>query len=149
MKLKENIYNHYLQVINDRISSVKQLLSDLKETGSNETKSTAGDKHETALAMIQIEQANTLAQLQDLLEKKSALEKINPLLSAPKVVIGSLIKTSRGYLYMSIALGKATINDIIITTVSPKSPLGLKLMGLTVGDVAEINCNIYCIENIQ
>jgi hypothetical protein len=43
---------------------LQQVLADLKESGANETKSTAGDKHETALAMLQIEQANTRGQLQ-------------------------------------------------------------------------------------
>ena len=34
---------------------LQQVLNDLKESGVNETKSKAGDKHETTLAMLQIE----------------------------------------------------------------------------------------------
>jgi hypothetical protein len=64
MTLKQKIYNYYLQVINDKVYMLQQVLADLKESGANETKSTAGDKHETALAMLQIEQANTRGQLQ-------------------------------------------------------------------------------------
>jgi hypothetical protein len=64
MTLKQKIYNYYLQLINDKVHLLQQVLADLKESGSNETKSTAGDKHETALAMLQIEQANTRGQLQ-------------------------------------------------------------------------------------
>ena len=48
MKLKQKIYNHYLQVIHDKVAMLQNILTDLKESGSNETKSTAGDKHETA-----------------------------------------------------------------------------------------------------
>ena len=59
MTLKQKIYNHYLGVINDKIKLLQQVLADLKESSSNETKSTAGDKHETTLAMLQIEQAPT------------------------------------------------------------------------------------------
>lgn len=149
MTLKQKIYNHYLQVINDKIKLLQKVLADLKESGSNETKSTAGDKHETALAMLQIEQANTRGQLNDVFDKKASLEKINPALSAAKIVNGSLIKTDRGYLFMSIALGKATINGIIVTALSPQSPLGIKLMGLMAGNVAEINNNKYVIESIE
>jgi hypothetical protein len=124
-------------------------LADLKESGSNETKSTAGDKHEIALAMLQIEQANAGAQLQDVLQKKAALEKIDPALSSSKIVNGSLVKTDKGYLFISIALGKATIDGNPVIALSPQSPLGEKLVGLSARDVAEINNNKYVIERIE
>lgn len=149
MTLKQKIYSHYLTVINDKIKLLQQVLVDLKESGTNETKSTAGDKHETALAMLQIEQANIRAQLNDVLEKKAALEKINPALSATKIVNGSLIKTNYGYLFISIALGKATIDGITVTALSPQSPLGTKLMGLAVTGNAVINTTHYIIEKIE
>lgn len=148
MTLKEKIHHHFLGLINDKINQVQQVLADLKETGANETKSTAGDKHETALAMIQIEQANNRAHLNELLEQKAALEKVNPALSAGKIVNGSLVKTDRGWLYISIALGKAIVEAVPIISLSAKSPLGIKLLGLTVGDTAEINNNKYLIEEI-
>ena len=128
---------------------LQQVLADLKESGANETKSTAGDKHETALAMLQIEQANARGQLQELLSQKAALEKIDPAIVAPVVVNGSLIKTSRGYLYMSIALGKAMIGDIAVIALSPQSPLGKKLMGLKKGETVVMNNTDYTIEVIE
>jgi len=127
----------------------QQVLADLKESGTNETKSTAGDKHETALAMLQIEQANIRGQLKDVLEKKGVLEKINPGLVTVKIVPGSLIKTDKGYMYMSIALSKITIEGISVIPLSPQSPLGTQLMGLSKGEVAEINNNRYIIESIE
>ena len=124
-------------------------MADLKESGANQTKSTAGDKHETALAMLQIEQANTSGQLKDVLDKKTLLEKINPALSVAKIVNGSLIKTDRGYLFMSIALGKTIVEGITVIALSSQSPLGAQLMGLSVGDVAEINNNKYIIKSTE
>ncbi len=149
MTLKQKIYNCYLQVINDKMQMLQQVLADLKESGSNETKSTAGDKHETALAMLQIEQANTRAQLQEVIAQKDVLEKINPSLTAIKIVPGSLIKTNRGYFFLSVALGKAVVDGVVVIALSPQSPLGTKLMGLTAGDSAEINNNKYFIESIE
>ena len=149
MTLKQKIYNHYLQVINDKIKLLQKVLADLKESGSNETKSTAGDKHETALAMLQIEQANIRGQLKDVTDKKTAFIKINPLLTPPTIVNGSLIKTNRGYLFMSVALGKATIDGVAVTALSPQSPLGIKLLGLSVTDIAEINNIQYVIAKIE
>jgi len=149
MNLKQKIYNHYLQVINEKVTMLQKILNDLKESGTNETKSTAGDKHETALAMLQIEQANTRAQLRDVLAQKAALEKIDPTLTIPIIVNGSLMKTNRGYLFMSIAMGKAVIDSNAVIALSPQSPLGQKLMGLKTGDSAAINDVEYIIELIE
>jgi len=149
MTLKQKIYNHYLHLIDEKVNMLQLVLTDLKESGTNETKSTAGDKHETALAMLQIEQANKRVQLQEVLTQKAALEKINPILSASMIVNGSLIKTNRGYLFISIALGKAVIDNNAIIALSPQSPLGQKLMGLKTGDVALINEMKYSIEEIE
>ncbi len=136
-------------MINEKIVMLQQVLADLKESGSNETKSTAGDKHETALAMLQIEQANTRVQLNEWLLQKAAYEKIDPTLGAPMIVNGSLIKTNRGYLFMSIGLGKAVIDHINVIALSPQSPLGQKLMGLKKGEVTRMNNIEYVIESIE
>ena len=149
MNLKHKILDHYLQVINDKVGMLQKVLTDLKESGSIETKSTAGDKHETALAMLQIEQANVRGQLQEALIKKAALEKINPNVSATVIVNGSLIKTNKGYLWVSVALDKAVIENIPVIALSPQSPLGQKLMGLKEGEIASINSIEYKIENIE
>ena len=128
---------------------LQKILNDLKESGANETKSTAGDKHETALAMLQIEQANTRGQMQEVLLQKAALEKIDSTVSAQMIVNGSLIKTNRGYFFMSTALGKAMVENITVMALSPQSPLGQKLMGLKAGDTAAINDIDYVIESIE
>ena len=149
MTFKQKIYNHYLNLVNEKLQMIQEVLADLKESGANETKSTAGDKHETALAMLQIEQANKRDQLKEIQLQKAALEKIDPAIIAPIVVNGSLVKTNKGYLFVSIAMGKALIEDAVVIALSPQSPLGMKLMGLKSGDVAEVNNNRYIIENIE
>lgn len=149
MTLKQKINKHYFQIIEDKIEMLQQLLADLKESGSNETKSTAGDKHETALAMLQIEQANKRTQLKDALFQKSIFEKINTGIGTQKIAVGSLIKTNQGYFYLSIALGKALINEIVVIALSPQSPLGQKMLGLNIGDVITVNDTVYSIDTIE
>ncbi len=149
MTFKEKIYQHYLQSINDKITMLQQVLADLKESASNETKSTAGDKHETALAMLQIEQANKRDQLKAMELQKVELEKINPNIAATVIVNGSLIKTNHGYLYLSIALGKSIINNTTVIALSPQSPLGSLLKGKVVGEEMTINNTVYTIESIE
>ncbi len=146
MTFKEKVHTHFMQVINKKIEHLQQTLADLKESGSNETKSTAGDKHETALAMLQIEQANTRAQLKEIQEQKAVLEKINPLLTPAAVVNGSLIKTNKGYLFLSVALGKALVDGIIVTALSAHSPLGMQLLHKQTTQAVTVNGNQYIVE---
>ena len=149
MTLKQKIYNHYLQLVNDKINQLQKVLVDLKESGANETKSTAGDKHETALAMLQIEQANVRSQLKEVQQQLAALQKINPVLSPAIIVNGSLIKTDKGYLFISIAGGKATIEELVVMAISPQSPLGQLLLQVKDEHVVNINSTSYTIESIE
>ena len=149
MHIKQQIHTHYIDVINRKILMLQQTLADLKESGSNETKSTAGDKHETALAMLQIEQANTRAQLNDALEQRSALIIINPDIITKKVLPGSYVKTNKGNFYISVALGKLVIDGETVMAISPQSPLGAKLMGSCVNESVTINAHTYLVESIE
>jgi hypothetical protein len=85
---KKDVYLHYFNIASSKVTQLQQTLADLKESGANETKSTAGDKHETALAMLQIEQANKRAQLQEALEQKAAIEKLEKITNITKIVQG-------------------------------------------------------------
>lgn len=134
--------------MDDKINGLQNTLHELSESAKDETKSTAGDKHETALAMLQIEQENTRIKLQEATEQKAQLEKINIELKSSVIIRGSLIKTDKGYFFLSVALGKSRIDDIPVIAISPQSPLGAKLIGLKENDTAEINGIIYTVESI-
>jgi transcription elongation GreA/GreB family factor len=149
MTLKQKIHNQYLTIINEKISLLQNVLADLKESGANETKSTAGDKHETALAMLQIEQASKRTQLNELVQQLAVLQKINPAFSSTIILNGSLVKTNNGYFYISTSLGKLNIDDVMVMAVSPQSPLAKKIMGLVVGQSIDINNHTYIIEEIS
>jgi transcription elongation GreA/GreB family factor len=148
MEFKQKVYEHYTLLLHEKISSLLQVLGDLKQSGANETKSTAGDKHETALAMLQIEQANKRIQLEELQSQKAVMNKIDPAVRAVQVVNGSLIKTDKGYFFMSVALGKAVIDGINIIALSSQSPLGKNLLGLKKGAVVSFNQTQYLVEEI-
>ena len=149
MHIKQQIHSHYIDVINSKVLMLQQTLADLKESGSNETKSTAGDKHETALAMLQIKQANTRGQLEEALQQRSVLTAINPDINTIKILQGSYVKTNKGNFYISVALGKLIINGETVMAISPQSPLGAKLMGCCVDDTVTINTHNYLVESIE
>ena len=148
MSFKEKIYKTYLRILEDKIQSFHNTLNELRESGINETKSTVGDKYETALAMLHIEQENTNQQLTEAVKQKVLLSKIDPAVSTSKIINGSLIKTNKGFFFLSVALGKTIVDDITVIALSPHSPLGQKLIGLKVNDTTEINGTRYVIENV-
>jgi transcription elongation GreA/GreB family factor len=148
MTFKQKIYNQFRQMLETKISGLQQQLNDLKESTANETKSTAGDKYETARAMLQIEQDNTRRQLQEAMEQQSIFTAIDISISSNEISRGSLVKTNKGYLFISIALGKIIVDGITVIALSPQSPLGRQLMSLRTNDTTAINNISYTIEKI-
>ncbi|MBC7935047.1 MAG: hypothetical protein H7Y86_06775 [Rhizobacter sp.] len=148
MQLKQKVYHHYQQLLEDKISALQLVLDDLKESGASETKSTAGDKHETALAMVQIEQANKRAQMQELLSQKAILNKIDPAINTITIVTGSLVKSTSNYFFISVALGKSIVEGQNVIALSAQSPLGKILMGLKKGEGITFNQTQYIVEEI-
>jgi len=149
MTFKQKIYTQFRQMLETKINGLQQQLNDLKESTANETKSTAGDKYETARAMLQIEQDNTRRQLQEALEQQSIFTAIDISINSNEIIRGSLVKTNKGYLFISVALGKIIVDGITIIALSPQSPLGKQLMSLRVNDITTINNIAYTIDDIQ
>jgi len=149
MPLKAIVFEKCLQLAHDRIKLIEKVLDDLKESGMNETKSTAGDKHETALAMIQIEQESKRRQLKEALNQYDKLKRIDITATHSFIAIGSLVKTNKAYFFISQPLGKIPVDNETVIAISPQSPLGIKLMGLVKNDSAELNGITYTIEMIE
>ncbi len=149
MKLKENVYRLCVGIVQTKISLLQQQLHDLTSSAGNETKRTAGDKHETALAMLQIEQENNSRQLQDALQQKAILEKIDPTLQTEQAVRGSIVTTNNGMFFLSLGLGKLKAEDETIYAVSPDAPLGKLLMMKKVGDFFTFNQIDYKIISVE
>jgi predicted aspartyl protease len=148
MQLKEKVYAACLQLLNTKIQGLQSTLQDLAEGAISDGKSSAGDKHETARAMMQLEQEKISRKLDEVLVQKTILEKIDWTIKSIQIIKGSLIKTNKGYLFLSVALGKITIDGVDIIVLSPQSPLGLKLIGLPVNSTAQVNAVIYTIEGV-
>ena len=149
MTFKQKTYHQFQQLLADKISTLHQQLNELKESTANETKSTAGDKYETARAMLQIEQDNIRHQLQEALEQQTRFSSVDRKETNQEVVQGCLVRTNRGWLLLSVALGKTIIEGIPVIALSPQSPLGKELMGRKPGDKISINGFDYIIEEIQ
>ena len=149
MTFKQKIHYHYLQLVQDRIDVFRDMIAALTEDSKNDAKGSAGDKHETALSMMHIEQEKLNHKLKEVLVQKAILEKIDSTTIAKTIIVGSLVKANGIYLYLSAALPKIAIEGTNVIALSPQSPLGNKLMGNKVGFSFEINGTMYSIESIE
>jgi hypothetical protein len=149
MTFKQKIYKHYHQLVQDRIDAFRDMISALTEDSKNDAKGSAGDKHETALSMMHIEQEKLNTKLKEVLDQKAVLDKMDPSVAAETIILGSLVKANGIYLYLSLALPKINIEGVNVIALSPQSPLGSKLMGNKVGFTFEINGTKYTIESIE
>jgi hypothetical protein len=148
MTFKQKIHTYYLQMVQDRIDVFKDMISALTEDSKNDAKGSAGDKHETALSMMHIEQEKLTNKLKEAIAQKTVLDRIDNESVASTIIVGSLVQANGIYLYLSVALPKIAIDGINVIALSPQSPLGSKLMGNTVGFQFDINTTHYVIESI-
>jgi len=148
MSIKEEVHQACIVELKNSIQFYNKLLKDLSEGANNDAKSSAGDKHETARAMMQLEQEKVGKQLKDAEEMSAFLEKINVQAQQEKVTLGSLVKTNVGFFYIAAAIGKLNVNNQEVYVLSPKSPLGTKLLGLSVNNRIEVNAKEFVLESI-
>ncbi len=149
MTFKQKTYSYYHQLVQDRIDVFRDMITALTEDSKNDAKGSAGDKHETALSMMHLEQEKLNSKLREVLQQKAILDKINPEVVSEIVTLGSLVKANGIYLYLSLALPKINIDGVNVIALSPQSPLGNKLMGNGVGYTFEIGSTRYLVEQIS
>jgi|TARA_B110000483_G_scaffold243214_1_gene331903 hypothetical protein len=138
-ELKIACYNHCIKLVNTKIDVSKTRVDSAQESASGETKSTAGDKHETARAMAMLEKDKASQLLQTNLMQLKLLDQINPKKLNTSPELGALIMAENCYFYLSIGLGKCVINNQEVYVISPASRVGSVLIGLKANDTFLFN----------
>ena len=148
MKLKRRLYELCVEHLQKKAKDVKQLIDDAIESANNETKSSAGDKYETGMEMMQQEIELNVARLSDLTKQRELLDRINPDLTPITVQQGALVKTNNGSYYIAIAAGQLKLEDTTYYAISHSSPAGEMLIGKKKGDSFTLNGKTFQIEEI-
>ena len=125
--------------VNERLKTVTNTIESNQKDLLSETKSSAGDKHETGRAMLQLEMEKAGQQLAVINDMKTVLSKIVVENTSEKVCLGSLIITNKANYYLAISAGKLTINAVDYFAVSTNSPIGKQLLGQKKGDIITFN----------
>jgi len=148
MTFKAQIIEQYKQRIQDKIDAFQDMISALSEDSKNDAKGSAGDKHETALSMMHIEQEKLNYKLKEHLNDHQQFSKIDFEKQSTKISIGSLVQANDNYFLISIALPKIMVQGATIFGISPESPLAQKLIGNEVGHSFSVNNTEYVVNAI-
>ncbi len=109
-------------------------MDELMRSTSSETKSTAGDKHETGRAMVHLEQEKAGKQFEQLMLMKRAFDQIDSSTSHDKIQIGSLVRTNLGWYLFSVGLGWLSIDNCKVYCLSGSAPIAKLYFGRKAGE---------------
>lgn len=147
-QIKQILYDTCKADIAKRLETIQSSLSSIAESKSGDTKSSAGDKFETSVAMMHLEEDKLKRQLHEANLVFETLHGIDIARVAKTARLGSLVTTNKGEYFLAIGLGKVTVKDKVYYCVSMTSPIGAQLVGKAVNDVIVFNGLAIIIEAI-
>src|SRR5262245_43914481 len=101
VSFRQKVISACSAILDERIRDLRDQLNDLSTGAEDDTKSAAGDKHEAARAMMQLEQENISRQLDGFLNEKDELLLLQPAISAV-ISKGCLIRTNLGIIFLAV-----------------------------------------------
>jgi transcription elongation GreA/GreB family factor len=104
-------------------------LNAIQESVLSESKSSAGDKHETSREMIAQEQNRVGKQLEEMQNQLRLLENVSLEASDAFIRKGSLVETTNGMFYLAVGIGKLMVDHMPVFCISMDSPLGKLMVG--------------------
>tara|TARA_R110002072_G_scaffold170_7_gene1164 strand:+ start:288 stop:737 length:450 start_codon:yes stop_codon:yes gene_type:complete len=141
MNIKTALYNQCQMFVDKRLQTIQDIISSNQKALQSETKSSAGDKHETGRAMLQLEMEKAGQQLQGVLQMKETLAKMDISKNSTIAHVGSLVKTTQATYFLSISAGKLVVENEHYFAVSVSSPIGKLLLGKKEKDSFVFNGN--------
>lgn len=153
LKLSEALYQLCLEFIENRIKTIRQAIQETQASADQETKSSAGDKYETGLSMMQLDMEKQAEQLAEAIKTRNSLEQVRVLEEISNgngaVKPGSAVETNNGNFYIAISAGQLKVNDQTYFAVSPATPIGSKLMGLKTGEGFSFNGKQFVVSKVH
>jgi len=147
--VKQQLYGFCKSYIENRLVRINSNIDSLQEALSSETKSSAGDKHETGRAMIQLEREKLGNQLAEAQLLQELFKKIPLQTGFSKVGLGSVVLTDQQNYYMGISAGEFKIDGGSYFAIAPNTPIGKLLIGKVVGDTVVFNSKEFEIQCIN
>ena len=113
---------------------LEQQKNNLQKDLVSEIKNSAGDKHETSRAMIQLELEKLGKQIYEIELNDEKLNTIKVFKTSTSVSLGSVIFTNKANYYIAIAADSCQVNSKVFYCISPQSPSGKLLIGKKINE---------------
>tara|TARA_B100000683_G_C12315000_1_gene484002 strand:+ start:289 stop:774 length:486 start_codon:yes stop_codon:yes gene_type:complete len=147
--IKQNIKSEVLRQLDLKIKDISSAVKSAEESRDNDTKSSAGDKHETSRAKIQTEIDQLSKQLINAQRQKNNLSIIDTNTLNSIADVGSLVETNKGYFFISTGWGRIQIQDENYYVISIESPIGRLLKNKKEGDSIQFRNIAYDILSVS
>ena len=109
LKIKQQLFEACLQFVNNRSLTIKQMMNSNQKALLSETKSSAGDKHETGRAMLQLEMEKASQQLASVQQTREVLTKISIEKTSKVSCLGSVVITNKATVPIKAIIDSKTI----------------------------------------
>jgi len=148
-ELKTALFQECKNLVEKRHIKIKQNIADIEESLFEESKSSAGDKHETGRAMLQIDRENAGKQLQEVENVVQLLKKMDLNASSDYARLGSLVYTEKVTYFLCISVGDLIVNKTHYVCVALNSPIGQVLSGKKKGDTFTFNGKDFKVTSVK
>ena len=137
--IKKTLFNHCKTHLEKKMKVLEQLKKNLQKDLTYETKSSAGDKYETARAMIQLENEKLSTQIHEIELNYQKLNTIKDFQTSKSISLGSIIFTDKANYYVAIAADFFEVNSKVFYCISSQSPIGKLLIGKKINESIMFN----------
>ena len=145
--------SEFISFLNEKIEykirKANEYLESIQESIRSETKSTAGDKHDTTRELMQQERNKAAQNIShQLLAQKTIIELRKSKISK-QIGFGSLVQTNRSWIYIGLSFGKVIYGDHEVLCVSAVSPLARAFESKRENQEVNFNGVVYSIEKVE
>lgn len=127
------------EYVQERVNNAQEQIQSIQQAANDDTKSTAGDKHETGRAMMHLEREKADLQLIEAQKLANLLERVKINISPSSVQTGSLVTTTQGQFFICIGAGKLKWESETVWAVAPTSPIAQAMIGKQPNESYSIN----------
>ena len=132
--IKTAVYHHCESYLRQKAKGYWSQDQSLLESLDSEGKSSAGDKHETGRAMIQLEREKLAQQRERNDQDIKTLDALKNKTTTVHIAPGALVNTSLASYFLAVPADAFSHNDKKIYCISPQSPIGQLLLGKKAGE---------------
>lgn len=144
--LKKKLLEACLAEIDDRISSLKQVMEESQQSANEYGQ--PKDRYDSYRTQLLRKRDMFGQQLSKIMEQRTLLERLNPEKSISKVEFGALVITDKQKIFVSVGIGRFDFEGEEFFVISPAVPFCKAMEGKQKGDAFEFRGQNYTINDI-